>query len=41
MLYDPKVKEETPKKETMKVFQRLKSIKQALFLKKNPHKGIK
>jgi len=35
MLYDPKKKWDKPTK--MKSFERLKSIKQALFLKKNPN----
>jgi N-acetylglutamate synthase-like GNAT family acetyltransferase len=35
MLYDPNTKEEIPKKAKMKAWQRLKSIKQTLFLKKN------
>jgi len=35
MLYDPNTKEEIPKKAKMKAWQRLKSIKQTLFLKKD------
>ena len=35
MLFDPNANIETSKKATMKVFQRLKNIKQSLFLKKD------
>jgi hypothetical protein len=35
MLYDPKQAKESSKKTSLKVFRRLKNIKQSLFLKKN------